>query len=58
MKYQNTFLMFAPFFFMFLSIASDAFAYSEAPSLAKKAAAGKLPPVDERLPFNPRKLNF
>ena len=58
MKYQNTFLMFAPVFLMFFSIAGDAFAYSEAPSLAKKAAAGKLPPVDERLPFNPRKLNF
>ena len=58
MKYQNTFLMFAPVFLMFFSIAGDAFAYSEAPNLAKKAAAGKLPPVDERLPLNPRKLNF
>ena len=58
MKYRNTFLMFAPVFLMFLSIAGDAFAYSEAPSLAKKVAAGKLPPVDERLPINPRKLNF
>ena len=26
--------------------------------MAKKVAAGKLPPVEERLPFNPRKLNF
>ena len=58
MKYQNIFLMFAPVFLMFFSIAGDAFAYSEAPSLAKKVAAGKLPPVDERLPVNPRKLNF
>ena len=58
MKYLNTFLMFAPVFFMFFSIAGNAFAYSEAPSLAKKVAAGKLPPVEERLPFNPRKLNF
>ena len=58
MKYRNTFLMFAPVFLMFFSIAGDAFAYSEAPSLAKKVAAGKLPPVDERLPINPRKLNF
>ena len=58
MKYQNTFLMFAPIFLIFFSIAGNAFAYSEAPSLAKKVAAGKLPPVDERLPINPRKLNF
>ena len=58
MKYRNTFLMFAPFFLMFFSIAGNAFPYSEAPSLAKKVAAGKLPPVDERLPINPRKLNF
>lgn len=58
MKYQNTFLMFAPVFLMFFSISGNAFAYSEAPSLAKKVAAGKLPPVDERLPINPRKLNF
>ena len=58
MKYRNTFLMFAPVFLMFFSIAGNAFAYSEAPSLAKKVAAGKLPPVEERLPFNPRKLNF
>ena len=58
MKYQNIFLIFAPVFLMFFSIAGDALAYSEAPSLAKKAAAGKLPPVDERLPINPRKLNF
>ena len=58
MKYRNTFLMFAPVFLMFFSIAGNAFAYSEAPSLAKKVAAGKLPPVDERLPINPRKLNF
>ena len=58
MKYLNTFLMFAPIFLIFFSIAGNAFAYSEAPSLAKKVAAGKLPPVDERLPINPRKLNF
>ena len=58
MKYRNTFLMFAPVFLMFFLIAGNAFAYSEAPSLAKKVAAGKLPPVDERLPINPRKLNF
>ncbi|MAI15601.1 MAG: peptide ABC transporter substrate-binding protein [Rhodospirillaceae bacterium] len=58
MKYQNTFLMFAPVFLMFFSISGNIFAYSEAPSLAKKVAAGKLPPVDERLPINPRKLNF
>ena len=58
MKYRNTFLMFAPVFLMFFPIAGNAFAYSEAPSLAKKVAAGKLPPVEERLPFNPRKLNF
>ena len=58
MKYRNTFLMFAPVFLMFFSIAGNAFAYSEAPSLAKKVAAGKLPPVNERLPINPRKLNF
>ena len=58
MKYRNIFLMFAPVFLMFFPIAGNAFAYSEAPSLAKKVAAGKLPPVEERLPFNPRKLNF
>ena len=58
MKYLNTSLMFAPVFLVFFYITGNAFAYSEAPSLAKKVAAGKLPPVEERLPINPRKLNF
>ena len=53
MKYLNTFLMFAPVFLIFFYITNNAFAYSEAPSLAKKVAAGKLPPVEERLPLIP-----
>ena len=32
-------------FLVFFYISNNAFAYSEAPSLAKKVAAGKLPPV-------------
>ena len=58
MKYLNISLIFTPVFLVFFYIKNNAFAYSEAPSLAKKVAAGKLPPVEERLPFNPRKLNF
>ena len=58
MKYLNISLIFTLVFLVFFYINNNAFAYSEAPSLAKKVAAGKLPPVDERLPFNPRKLNF
>ena len=58
MKYLNISLIFTPVFLVFFYITNNAFAYSEAPSLAKKVAAGKLPPVEERLPFNPRKLNF
>ena len=58
MKYLNVSLIFTLVFLVFFYISNNAFAYSEAPSLAKKVAAGKLPPVDERLPINPRKLNF
>ena len=58
MKYLNISLIFTLVFLVFFYISNNAFAYSEAPSLAKKVAAGKLPPVEERLPFNPRKLNF
>ena len=58
MKYLNISLIFTSVFLVFFYINNNAFAYSEAPSLAKKVAAGKLPPVQERLPFNPRKLNF
>ena len=58
MKYLNVSLIFTLVFLVFFYISNNAFAYSEAPSLAKKVAAGKLPPVEERLPFNPRKLNF
>ncbi len=58
MKYPNISLIFTLVFLVFFYINNNAFAYSEAPSLAKKVAAGKLPPVEERLPFNPRKLNF
>ena len=58
MKYLNISLIFTLVFLVFFYITNNAFAYSEAPSLAKKVAAGKLPPVEERLPFNPRKLNF
>ena len=58
MKYLNISLIFTLVFLVFFYINNNAFAYSEAPSLAKKVAAGKLPPVEERLPFNPRKLNF
>ena len=58
MKYLSISLIFTLVFLVFFYINNNAFAYSEAPSLAKKVAAGKLPPVEERLPFNPRKLNF
>ncbi len=58
MKYLNISLIFTLVFLVFFYIKNNAFAYSEAPSLAKKVAAGKLPPVEERLPFKPRKLNF
>ena len=58
MKYLNISLIFTLVFLVFFYVNNNAFAYSEAPSLAKKVAAGKLPPVEERLPFNPRKLNF
>ena len=58
MKYLNISLIFTLVFLVFFYINNNAFAYSEAPSLAKKVAAGKLPPVEERLPLNPRKLNF
>ena len=58
MKYLNISLIFTLVFLVFFYINNNAFAYSEAPSLAKKVAAGKLPPVKERLPLNPRKLNF
>ena len=58
MKCLNISLIFTLVFLVFFYIKNNAFAYSEAPSLAKKVAAGKLPPVEERLPFNPRKLNF
>ena len=58
MKYLNISLIFTLVFLVFFYISNNAFAYSEAPSLAKKVAAGKLPPVKERLPLNPRKLNF
>ena len=58
MKYLNVSLIFTLVFLVFFYISNNAFAYSEAPSLAKKVAAGKLPPVKERLPLNPRKLNF
>ena len=58
MKYLNVSLIFTLVFLVFFYISNNAFAYSEAPSLAKKVASGKLPPVKERLPLNPRKLNF
>jgi peptide/nickel transport system substrate-binding protein len=58
MKYLNVSLTFTLVFLVFFYISNNAFAYSEAPSLAKKVASGKLPPVKERLPLNPRKLNF
>ena len=58
MKYLNISLIFTLVFLVVFYINNNAFAYSEAPSLAKKVAAGKLPPVEDRLPFNPRKLNF
>ena len=58
MKYLDTFCVFTFFSLVFFLIAGNAFSYSEAPSLAKKVVAGDLPPVEERLPLNPRKLNF
>lgn len=37
-----------------LAMATSALAYQQAPNLEAKVAAGALPPVDERLPSNPR----
>lgn len=37
-----------------LLASTSAYAYQEAPMLAKRVAAGELPPVEERLPANPR----
>ena len=37
--------------------AQGALAYEEAPMLAEQVAAGTLPPVDERLPENPRVIS-
>ena len=36
------------------SVAAQDMMYSEAPMLAERVAAGELPPVDERLPGNPK----
>ena len=58
MKYLDAFCVFTFFSLVFFLISGNAFSYSEAPSLAKKVVAGDLPPVEERLPLNPRKLNF
>ncbi len=38
--------------------AQDAMTYGEAPMLAAKVAAGELPPVDQRLPENPRVISL
>jgi peptide/nickel transport system substrate-binding protein len=38
--------------------AAQNMTYNEAPMLAEKVAAGELPPVEERLPENPRVIGF
>lgn len=39
---------------LFFTLVSSAIAYNEAPMLKKLVAEGKLPPVEERLPKNPK----
>jgi peptide/nickel transport system substrate-binding protein len=39
--------------FVAIAAAGEAYAFQEAPMLAKKVAKGELPPVDQRLPANP-----
>jgi peptide/nickel transport system substrate-binding protein len=41
-----------------LAAATPALAYNEPPILAKRVAAGELPPVDQRLPVVPRVIDF
>ena len=38
----------------FASALAQDMMYSEAPMLAERVAAGELPPVEERLPSNPK----
>ncbi len=59
MKYRITLLvvLFAMLLGALGSVsAQDAPKYGEAPMLAERVAAGELPPVEERLPENPRQL--
>ncbi len=46
--------LFAPLVALALLAASPALAYNEAPALDPEVKAGKLPPVEERLPAKPR----
>jgi peptide/nickel transport system substrate-binding protein len=39
---------------IFVALLGMAFAYNEAPMLAQRVAAGDLPPLEERLPVNPK----
>jgi peptide/nickel transport system substrate-binding protein len=41
-----------------ITAAQEAPKYSESPMLAERVAAGELPPVDERLPENPRVMEL
>ncbi|HEX3051775.1 MAG TPA: ABC transporter substrate-binding protein [Aggregatilineaceae bacterium] len=59
MKYRITLLvvLLATFLGALGSVsAQDGSKYGEAPMLAERVAAGELPPVEERLPENPRQL--
>jgi peptide/nickel transport system substrate-binding protein len=42
----------------FSTITAQDATYSESPMLAERVAAGQLPPVEERLPANPRVVEF
>ncbi|MBH68290.1 MAG: peptide ABC transporter substrate-binding protein [Rhodospirillaceae bacterium] len=42
----------------FLFFPATPFCYTDAPSLRNEVLSGKLPPVDKRLPFKPRILDF
>lgn len=59
MKYRLTlWLIFLMLFGLFSTIAAQDMQYSESPMLAERVAAGELPPVEERLPANPRVIEL
>lgn len=58
MKSRLLFLVFLLALLSFQSIAAQDMTYNESPMLAARVEAGELPPVEERLPENPRVIDF